>query len=459
MLKRGVCKKSMDSVMGLRREKCEGYKVRGKGWTEDKLKEIISWRLSSIRKNEKAIRELEEAEEKGIPLYSIDNAMAIKNFHDLCYTDREALMDAMYFAGEDIDSMIPHFNAAVMNLSNSHLPSEYDPEYDWADYGAVLQIVALGILLETDDDTMRKIAHYTHYNNVKDALIDFLLSAYDIEWTHQTGIYFDTNYRDIGNIILTAQTDKAEATNLLETYMKKGNKKKRFNDEWRYETGAVAKILGLDDSKLKKNKNYPYDLVHYRDTRNFSSDAYSAWLEMVNMRKQGQEQLSKEKEYIKELEMDYHALDNKAFYEKYKERFLNELFTEEKEYQNFQAKEKEGILGFLLVNLLVTDGYILQLDFKDDPEEDLVDFVNERLEIDYNGEAIEDIESDDSFENMDAEIELYDTKYVKKIQRKLKRKGFQLVWFQLDNDQYYVCILPKAESLPKKWHEIKLITL
>ena len=136
---------------------------------------------------------------------------------------------------------------------------------------------------------------------------------------------------------------------------------------------------------------------------------------------------------------------------------MNELFTEEKEYQNFQAKEKEGILGFLLVNLLVTDGYILQLDFKDDPEEYLVDFVNERLEIDYNGEAIEDIESDDSFENMDAEIELYDTKYVKKIQRKLKRKGFQLVWFQLDNDQYYVCILPKAESLPKKWHEIKLI--
>ena len=40
------------------------------------------------------------------------------------------------------------------------------------------------------------------------------------------------------------------------------------------------------------------------------------------------------------------------------------------------------------------------------------------------GEAIEDIESDDSFENMDAEIELYDTKYVKKIQRKLKAKRF-----------------------------------
>ncbi len=62
MLKWDVCKKSVDFVLGLCREKSEGYKVRGKGWTEDKLKEIISWRLSSIRKNEKVIRELEEAE-------------------------------------------------------------------------------------------------------------------------------------------------------------------------------------------------------------------------------------------------------------------------------------------------------------------------------------------------------------------------------------------------------------
>lgn len=99
-----------------------------------------------------------------------------------------------------------------------------------------------------------------------------------------------------------------------------------------------------------------------------------------------------------------------------------------KQGQGRLTKEKEEILGFLLVNLLVTDGYILQLDFKDDPEEYLVHFVNERLEIDYNNEPIEGSESDAGFENADAEIELYDTKYVKKIQRKLKRKGFQFVW-------------------------------
>lgn len=67
-------------------------------------------------------------------------------------------MNAMYFAGEDIDSLIPHFNAAVADLSISCLPSEYYPEYRCAHYGEVLQIIAFGILLETDDNTMLMIS-------------------------------------------------------------------------------------------------------------------------------------------------------------------------------------------------------------------------------------------------------------------------------------------------------------
>lgn len=131
------------------------------------------------------------------------------------------------------------------------------------------------------------------------------------------------------------------------------------------------------------------------------------------------------------------------------------LYCRRKDTKTF-SKRKGRDFGFSVGEFIGNRWLHIAIGFKDEPEEDLVEFVNERIEIDYNGEAIEDIESDDSVENMDVEIELYDTKYVKKIQRKLKRKGFQLVWFQLDNDQYYVCILPKAEILPQKWHEIKL---
>ena len=36
---------------------------------------------------------------------------------------------------------------------------------------------------------------------------------------------------------------------------------------WSFEAGAVAKILRLNDSKLKGVPYYPYDLVHYREQK------------------------------------------------------------------------------------------------------------------------------------------------------------------------------------------------
>ena len=328
-------------------------------------------------------------------------------------------------------------------------------------------LISFQLLLEIDDNTMKVIADGARFYHANDALVDFLLSAYDIGWEHCTGkFYLPRPYQYTKDIIRTAQEDKEEASRLLEEYVKKkwlsGNgyknahKEKGYIGVWSYDAAALAKILGLDDSCFKGKKNYPYDLAHYKNARTFSANAYSKWLTKAREKEQGAERLEKEKMYIRELEEDYLALGATAFYEKYKERFLKDLFFDEAEYRNYRMAGEEGILGFLLVNMLVTDGYILQMDYKDEPEEYLIDFVNERLETDYGKDMIEESESDDESENMDAEIELYDTKYVKNLGRKLKRKGFRFVWFLTDSDQYYVCIMPKTAVIGKKWHEIKL---
>ena len=34
---------------------------------------------------------------------------------------------------------------------------------------------------------------------------------------------------------------------------------------WSFEAGAIAKILNLNDSSLKNESYYPYDLVHYKE--------------------------------------------------------------------------------------------------------------------------------------------------------------------------------------------------
>ncbi|MDR2570707.1 MAG: DUF1911 domain-containing protein, partial [Oscillospiraceae bacterium] len=37
-----------------------------------------------------------------------------------------------------------------------------------------------------------------------------------------------------------------------------------YSGYWSYESGAVAKILRLDDTGWEDMKYYPYDMVHYR---------------------------------------------------------------------------------------------------------------------------------------------------------------------------------------------------
>jgi len=44
---------------------------------------------------------------------------------------------------------------------------------------------------------------------------------------------------------------------------------------WSFDTAALAKILGLDDSALKDNNHYPYDLAHYKNGMTFDLSWYS----------------------------------------------------------------------------------------------------------------------------------------------------------------------------------------
>lgn len=38
-----------------------------------------------------------------------------------------------------------------------------------------------------------------------------------------------------------------------------------YNGYWSFEAGAIAKILNIEDSSLKDEPYYPYDLVHFQD--------------------------------------------------------------------------------------------------------------------------------------------------------------------------------------------------
>jgi len=120
---------------------------------------------------------------------------------------------------------------------------------------------------------------------IEDALLDFLLKACDIGWNHNTSRYERKNpYAKTAEIIQMAlhDKDKERASKRLQQYVEKewikghndldwknAHKEPGYVGLWSFEAAALAKILGLDDSALRDNNHYPYDLAHYKNGMSF----------------------------------------------------------------------------------------------------------------------------------------------------------------------------------------------
>ena len=50
---------------------------------------------------------------------------------------------------------------------------------------------------------------------------------------------------------------------------KNAHKEPGYVGYWSFETAAIGKILELDDTSLKGNNHYPYDLAHYKNEMKF----------------------------------------------------------------------------------------------------------------------------------------------------------------------------------------------
>lgn len=92
-------------------------------------------------------------------------------------------------------------------------------------------------------------------------------------------MFFAIFLRAILEVSDLAKTNKTQATKQLEKYLIKEwyrghSEYPWYNDHkygvihdgyWSFESGALVKVLGLDDSSLKGLPYYPYDMVHWND--------------------------------------------------------------------------------------------------------------------------------------------------------------------------------------------------
>ena len=161
-------------------------------------------------------------------------------------------------------------------------------------YFDILDRVALGFLLDISEENFKQLVDYVQRMDEQakpadwtpDLLLWFLLNSRlkeDEKQAYADKLAFPKLYK--GLFKLTQISDAQEAKKALEDYIGKWYnlnknapwynnhlKKNCYRGYWAWEVAAVAKIMHIDDSDLKDNPYYPYDMVHWEDNGTTTED-------------------------------------------------------------------------------------------------------------------------------------------------------------------------------------------
>ncbi|MDE5780019.1 MAG: DUF1911 domain-containing protein, partial [Lachnospiraceae bacterium] len=300
-------------------------------------------------------------------------------------------------------------------------------------YVNTLQYLSLGILLEIPKDKLCKLVKKADEEELDDILFDILVKAYGLSRNIISSKFQKENpYRKTKEIIELALKNNKEASLKLVNYITdswlKGHADYEWTDAhkrygyvglWSFESAAIAKIFNLDDSKLKDDNHYPYDLAHYKNDMTFNKE-----IDLIQEEESADTQADKFipanpeleqiipnefRDEINQLLVDFSSLEDEDFWNKYD---LFELWFTVDDYR--MDKIDKQIIGSIVIDRLVLCEYVLQLDYK----EDIEDFV-------------------DNMKNYWKDSEV------------------KLIRFELDNDQNYYAKVPVSCNL-KNVYEVKI---
>ena len=383
------------------------------------LQETIEFNDDDIKEFKEKIAILHEDTKNGVQRFPYDNDTVIQNTYCSIFKYSMLNIRAKYSLGADPETIEQDYVNAIDALTNLN-----DQEVGYVN---LLWMVSLGILLETDSDNIKCLADKAERENIQDDLLDFLFGAYDIDLDSHMSHYEKSNpYKCTRQIIDSAfmqELDKAKER--LQVYVKeewfKGHsdyewknafKKPGYVGFWSFESAAIAKLFALDDTALREDIHYPYELAHYKAHRQFRLSPITNWQESVAEDGCGYDSISVNVEldqlipaplrnYVSEIIKDFETLPKEEFYDNYE---LSQIWYVKEEFVS--ECEESSMLGSLLVFLLASKEFIMQLDYKEDLEDNLQNMTN-----------------------------------------MWKNEKVKIARFLVDNDQYYYAYVPEMCSL------------
>lgn len=148
-------------------------------------------------------------------------------------------------------------------------------------YFELIKVLSLAVLLDitSENEDLAILISSLKESNYHDYLVDLLLSFIDDDLNDQClDFKWSNTYETLRDV--AESEDKEEAVALMKSYLENQwyeihkecawynshkSTKTVYYGYWSFETAALAKALDLDDSSLKEEPYYPFDLVHRRD--------------------------------------------------------------------------------------------------------------------------------------------------------------------------------------------------
>ncbi|WP_424407736.1 PoNe immunity protein domain-containing protein [Pasteurella sp. PK-2025] len=253
--------------------------VRDKLNTLEKYKSLIEFNKNTINEWLDKVSYLYKAEKAGIKKYARPNLEIIEYTKKSILNYQQKILLAIYSAGYPIEI----FQKEYIKTFEEMLPI-------WRHRGgylSMLDILSIAIILDLKNEQRTLFDLFNQQNKkdkfqIKDFLLDFLFKQNNLEHEIYPDFMIAKPYSLLKEVIELSKTDKAKAVKKLKSYLEKNwfsaLKRQDLIQEthksphgthcgyWSFESGALVKILGLDDSILKDQQYYPYDLVHYKES-------------------------------------------------------------------------------------------------------------------------------------------------------------------------------------------------
>ena len=195
------------------------------------------------------------------------NPKRISDLRELAYRAKLRIWQAMYSRGDPVSELAAPFRELVLDYVADFVP-------EW--YTDSLWLLSIGVMLEVDDEAFNTLANTVVEQCKEDWLYNYLIHSRLPEvGFEESPLLWKRPYQVLRQAVEEAEDKPAAIQRYLKRSWYQSHRSTGWHDShkresniytgyWSYESGAVAKILGLDDSSLEGLKYYPYDLVHYK---------------------------------------------------------------------------------------------------------------------------------------------------------------------------------------------------